>query len=186
MDTCPPVLFGGHSTAQLNGHYGFDSAIMSEIENAETSDGIRQILFNNFNLDEGLISEEDTETVQWACRIVATRAAKLSATAVAAVLVQTDHAIIGGGYPNSNGKTDEMIMIGVDGRYVIFVPCMSKVTSSCLSLVQHYPGFEERLREALRDIVGADVEKRVIIGLAKDGSGVGGELKFILFFLKKN
>lgn len=125
IDTCPPVLFGGFSTAQLNGHYGFDTAIMSEIENAETSDGIRQILFNNFNMDEGIISEEDTEIVQWACRIVATRAAKLSATAVAAVLVQTDHAIIGGGYPNSNGKTDEMIKIGVDGRYVISVPCMS-------------------------------------------------------------
>lgn len=30
------------------------------------------------------------------------------------------------------------------------------------------------MRESLRSIVGDDVEKRVDIGLAKDGSGVGG------------
>lgn len=43
------------------------------------------------------------------------------------------------------------------------------------SLVEHYPQFERILRESLRLIVGEDVEARVDIGLAKDGSGVGGE-----------
>ena len=42
------------------------------------------------------------------------------------------------------------------------------------SLYQHYPGFEERMREALRMLLGEEVEKRVEMGLAKDGSGVGG------------
>jgi hexokinase len=42
------------------------------------------------------------------------------------------------------------------------------------SLYQHYPGFEERMREALRMLLGKEVEKRVEMGLAKDGSGVGG------------
>jgi hexokinase len=42
------------------------------------------------------------------------------------------------------------------------------------SLYQHYPGFEERMREALRILIGEGVEKRVEMGLAKDGSGVGG------------
>ena len=42
------------------------------------------------------------------------------------------------------------------------------------SLYQHYPGFEERMREALRILLGEEVEKRVEMGLAKDGSGVGG------------
>ncbi|GJJ07394.1 hypothetical protein Clacol_001596 [Clathrus columnatus] len=150
IDACPAVLFGGHSTRQLNTHYGFDTAIMSDIENAKTAKEIKEILFNNFGLEEGLISEEDTETVRWACKIVATRAAKLSATAVAAVLIQTDQV---------NNRGEDMIKIGVDG-----------------SLIQHYPGFEERLREALREIVGEEVEKRILIGLAKDGSGVGAAL----------
>jgi Hexokinase len=42
------------------------------------------------------------------------------------------------------------------------------------SLYQHYPGFEESMREALRILLGEEVEKRVEMGLAKDGSGVGG------------
>lgn len=43
------------------------------------------------------------------------------------------------------------------------------------SMVQFYPGFEDRLRAALRDLIGGDAEKKVVIGMAKDGSGVGGK-----------
>jgi hexokinase len=43
------------------------------------------------------------------------------------------------------------------------------------SLVEHYPNFLKTLRESLRELVGEDVESRVEIGLAKDGSGVGGK-----------
>lgn len=42
-------------------------------------------------------------------------------------------------------------------------------------MVQFYPGFEDRLRAALSDLVGAEAEKNVSIGMAKDGSGVGGK-----------
>ena len=42
------------------------------------------------------------------------------------------------------------------------------------SLYQHYPGFENRMREALRVLLGEEVEKQVVMGLAKDGSEVGG------------
>jgi hexokinase len=44
------------------------------------------------------------------------------------------------------------------------------------SLVEHYPNFVKTLRESLRKLVGEDVESRVEIGLAKDGSGVGGKI----------
>lgn len=43
------------------------------------------------------------------------------------------------------------------------------------SLVEHYPNFQRILRESLRLLVGEEVESRVDIGLAKDGSGVGGK-----------
>ena len=43
-----------------------------------------------------------------------------------------------------------------------------------LSLIQHYPNFNARVRDSLRELVGEEVEKKVDIGLAKDGSGVGG------------
>lgn len=48
------------------------------------------------------------------------------------------------------------------------------LTSVVLSMVQFYPGFEDRLRAALRDLVGDENERKVTIGMAKDGSGVGG------------
>ena len=41
-------------------------------------------------------------------------------------------------------------------------------------MIEHYPHFERTLRESLRLLVGEDVERRVNIGMAKDGSGVGG------------
>lgn len=46
------------------------------------------------------------------------------------------------------------------------------------SLIQYYPNYEQSMRESLRILVGAEVEKRVEIGMAKDGSGVGGQPSF--------
>lgn len=46
------------------------------------------------------------------------------------------------------------------------------------SLIENYPNFGKKLRASLRVLVGEQVESRVDIGLAKDGSGVGGRLFF--------
>jgi hypothetical protein len=35
------------------------------------------------------------------------------------------------------------------------------------------------LRESLRTLIGEEIESRIDIGLAKDGSGVGGKLTFL-------
>ena len=51
------------------------------------------------------------------------------------------------------------------------------------SLVEFYPGFEQTLRRALRAIVGETMEKKVNVGMAKDGSGVGGAYLWIVSFL---
>lgn len=48
------------------------------------------------------------------------------------------------------------------------------------SLIQHYPRFEERLRKSLRMLIGNELESKVEIGLAKDGSGVGGTCRLFL------
>jgi hexokinase len=56
---------------------------------------------------------------------------------------------------------EDIVDIGVDG-----------------SLVEFYPGFEDHVRGALRvtDGIGEEGEKRIRIGIAKDGSGVGAAL----------
>ena len=112
IDAAPPILFGGYSTPILNQHYGFDTAYMSDIENAKSTEDIRRILVEKLELKPSNITDEDTEVVKWVCGQVATRAARLSACAVAAVLVQTGHATLGGGPTTDQPKYS----VGVDGR----------------------------------------------------------------------
>merc|ERR1712080_432799 len=58
-----------------------------------------------------------------------------------------------------SGPTRTKLIFGLDG-----------------SLVEFYPRFEQRVRDALREILGDEVQQRVEIVLAKDGSGVGAAL----------
>jgi len=78
--------------------------------------------------------------------------------ALAAVLIQTKHASLKGEHTQLKGLNDRL-GVGVDG-----------------SLIEHYPNFKKILRESLRMLVGEQVESRIDIGLAKDGSGVGAAL----------
>jgi len=87
---------------------------------------------------------------------VGRRAARLAAVALAAIVLSS------GKLDTETGQVeDDVIDIGVDG-----------------SLVEFYPGFEEHIRAALRDVpeIGETGEKRIRIGIARDGSGVGAAL----------
>ncbi|EIN10788.1 hexokinase [Punctularia strigosozonata HHB-11173 SS5] len=189
VDAAPkPLLFGGKSTKQLNTHYGFDTAVMSAVEEAweglkvvkpepmpspsaaiwdfdeakldeptkERLRTIQQVIVEQVGFAPEDVSLQDAAIVRWACSLVAQRAAKLSGCAVATVLAQTGYAKLGGS--DSHDGPDK-IGVGVDG-----------------SLIQHYPNFEAGLRHSLRTLVGETIEKKVEIGMAKDGSGVGAAL----------
>ncbi|KAH9918167.1 uncharacterized protein B0H18DRAFT_1032281 [Fomitopsis serialis] len=125
------------ASVALNTHYGLDTAAWESGRDTEVkvngqSDGksahftdvealaIRGILVQRLLLEPEDVSLRDAATVRWAASLVANRAARLSGTALAAVLVQTGHATL------------ENIIIGVDG-----------------SLIQHYPNFQTRLRASL-------------------------------------
>ncbi|KAJ3915987.1 hypothetical protein F5877DRAFT_47495 [Lentinula edodes] len=195
------LLFNGISTRVLNEKWALDTSVMSEVEeaweavdassgtteNGGTGEGtttmtgantplantplantntklrtklerVRQVVVRRLGYEDGEVRLRDAAIVRWVCHLVARRAALLSGVAVAAVLIQTGRAgFLGGG--EGEGTDEEKIGVGVDG-----------------SLIQHYPHFERTMRESLRSIVGAAVERRVEIGLAKDGSGVGAAL----------
>ena len=149
VDVAPkPLLFNGRASKQMNTHYGHDTAVMSEVEEAWESgrsdttpkvngsavpdwqsphftevdkmspedvarlERIRGIIIQRLEMDAEDVSLRDAAIVRWASSLVANRAARLSGCAVAAVLVQTERAKLGGGFTTDEGK----ICVGVDGR----------------------------------------------------------------------
>lgn len=143
--------------------WGIDTSFLS-VAHEDQSQGYRitrQALSRDLSI--GAASSEDAEAVKTLVAAIGKRSARLSAVAIAAVILSTgrlDDAAQG----NIERKEDDeegIVDIGVDG-----------------SLVEYYPGFEEYIREALREVegIGEAGERRVRIGIAKDGSGVGAAL----------
>ncbi|KAG8218333.1 hexokinase [Butyriboletus roseoflavus] len=183
IDASPrSLLFGGNCTPSLNKQWGLDTAVLSEIEEAwqgigrfasgqagiVVSDGdrldrVRGVMVQHLGFaNASEVSLADADVVRQVCGLVVTRAARLSACAVAAILVQTGRARCAGSdtvAPASLRDEGRRIGVGVDG-----------------SLIEFYPRFESILRETLRALIGSEVESRVDIGLAKDGSGAGAAL----------
>lgn len=130
--------------------WGIDTSFLSIVE-ADTSHEMHTIkeLLKKVLRIEGA-STEDCLAMKVLVNAIGKRAARLSAVALAAVIISTGKL-----------ETEDVVDIGVDG-----------------SLVEYYPTFESSIREALRDIpqVGKEGEPKVRIGIAKDGSGVGAAL----------
>ncbi|KAK6428578.1 glucokinase [Oleoguttula sp. CCFEE 5521] len=152
------------SDSPLRKQWGLDTSFLS-ITSGDSSAGLkvtRQTLDNDYGISAA--SAEDAEAVRLIAAAIGKRAARLSAVAIAAVVISTGKL----GDPqdiattsNTEVNEDDVVDVGVDG-----------------SLVEFYPNFEEYIREALREIpeIGAQGEKRIRIGIAKDGSGVGAAL----------
>lgn len=132
--------------------WGLDSSILSIAGADSTPDlvTLRQELEKELKVYAA--SLEDARAFKDVAYAVGRRAARLSAVAIGAVVIQS-------GLLKNN--SDEPIDIGVDG-----------------SLVEHYPYFRDMIYEAFNVIegIGPEGAKRIRIGIAKDGSGVGAAL----------
>ncbi len=157
------ILFDGHSSPQLNAHYGLDTALVSAIEESKSEEQVIKVLVNDLGLDRKVIKSTDVEIVSWACKVVAIRAASLAAAAIASVIRHTKNDVDPG--RDVPGREDT-IDVGLDG-----------------SVAEFLPSFQDQMRVALKAILGEEVEKRITMGLARDGSGVGGESKAIVLSL---
>ncbi|KAL9128142.1 MAG: hypothetical protein Q9217_003116 [Psora testacea] len=136
--------------------WGVDTSFLSIVE-ADDTPGfriIRQTLAKGLGVDAA--SAEDAEAVKFLVSAIGKRSARLSAVAIGAIIISTGHHV-----SKSSDQEEDVVDIGVDG-----------------SLVEYYPGFEQHIRGALREIpeLGEKGEKRIRIGIAKDGSGVGAAL----------
>ncbi|KXS96084.1 hypothetical protein AC579_8284 [Pseudocercospora musae] len=152
--------------SKLYKQWGLDTSFLSTTS-GDSSQGLkitRQALDSELGVTAA--SAEDAEAVRLIASAIGKRAARLSAVAIAAVVIATDKLNKPADISTTNNATlevneDDVVDIGVDG-----------------SLVEFYPRFEEYIREALRDIpeIGPQGEKKIRIGIAKDGSGVGAAL----------
>ncbi|KAK2768063.1 hexokinase hxk2 [Colletotrichum kahawae] len=132
--------------------WGLDSAIMSvaAADNTPELSTLRQELESALHVYSP--SLEDAQSFKAVAGAVGRRAARLSAVAIAGIVIQSG---------KLDDPNEEVIDIGVDG-----------------SLVEHYPFFRDMIYEALRaiDSIGAKGAEKIRIGIAKDGSGVGAAL----------
>jgi hexokinase len=169
-----------HSTTQIHDsspiwkQWGIDTSFLSVCA-GDHSPGLRMLRQTlDRDYDISAVSVEDAEAVREIAAAIGRRAARLAAVPMAGIIINTgrleksaDTATTEqkSGIAPARGELDasagDEIDIGVDG-----------------SLVEFYPNFEEYIREALRAVpeIGAKGEKRVRIGIAKDGSGVGAAL----------
>jgi hexokinase len=141
-------------TSPIYKQWAVDSTILS----VAAGDHTPELSLLRKELDDSLqihaAAREDAQAFQSIAAAIGTRAARLSAVAIAAVVLKTgkltDPAYEGG-----------PIDIGVDG-----------------SLVEHYPYFRGTIQKALECVegIGKEGAQRIRIGLAEDGSGVGAAL----------
>ncbi|KAJ5571393.1 Hexokinase N-terminal [Penicillium sp. DV-2018c] len=130
--------------------WGLDTSLLSSVEADSSKDlaDVKTALKDHLGIESP--SLEECQAVKILVHAIGKRAARLSAVPLAAILIHANKL-----------ATDDIIDIGVDG-----------------SLVEFYPNFEGHLREALREIpeVGVAGDKKIRIGISKDGSGVGAAL----------
>ncbi|KAI1337173.1 glucokinase [Xylariaceae sp. FL0016] len=140
------------TSSGLYSQWGLDSSVMSiaASDNTPELSTLRQTLERELQVYAP--SLEDAQALKDISYAVGRRAARLSAVALGATVLQSG---------KLRESADEPIDIGVDG-----------------SLVEHYPFFRTMIYEALEKIdgIGPEGAKRIRIGIAKDGSGVGAAL----------
>ncbi|KAI4695454.1 uncharacterized protein J4E84_002081 [Alternaria hordeiaustralica] len=168
-----------HSTTQIHDdspiwkQWGLDTSLLSVCagDDKPGNQMLRQEL-DKYKISA--VSREDAEAVREIAGAIGRRAARLAAVAIAGIVINTGRLDKSSGSATTEQKSGiepvrgdveategDEIDVGVDG-----------------SLVEFYPNFEKYIREALRAVpeIGAKGEKRVRIGIAKDGSGVGAAL----------
>lgn len=136
--------------SMLYRQWGLDTSLLSAVEADSTKDLVHVKTALKDHLEIENPSLEECQVVKILVHAIGKRAARLSAVPLAAIIVHANKL-----------ETDDIIDVGVDG-----------------SLVEFYPNFEGYMREALREIpqVGAAGDKKIRIGISKDGSGVGAAL----------
>jgi len=138
------ILFGGVSSPEIETPYKFETAYMSRIERDHTSDLIDTKMVLQELLNIPYPAPRDRRIVRRICELVATRAARLAAVGVAAVVTKMD-------------RVNDGCTVAIDG-----------------SVYEHYPHFGNRIQDALHELLGIFAENITLaLGKDGSGIGAG-------------
>jgi hexokinase len=137
-------LFAGKSSIAMYSPHTFLTAYMSRIERDHSLDLIdtKSVLEDVMGIPS--TSFNDRRIVKHMCELVGTRAARLAAAGIVALVTKINRL--------------DACTVAIDG-----------------SLYEHYPHFGNRMRDALRELLGITAEN-IILEQARDGSGQGAAL----------
>lgn len=170
--------FDPSKPAPLFKQWAVDASILSVAEGDESQD--LEILRREIEISLGVpaagLSTTDAHAVKIIAHAIGKRAARLAGMAIGSVILQggqltedVDLTVAPAAHnTDTNGHTGleaGIIDVGVDG-----------------TLIELYPRFEEYMREALKAIkcIGESGEKRIRMGIAKDGSSIGAAIVALL------
>ncbi|CAG8983440.1 hypothetical protein HYALB_00000608 [Hymenoscyphus albidus] len=174
--------------------WAVDSSILSvaESDNTVGLKTLRQTIEKDLGVRAP--SLEDAQLVKDVAHAIAKRAARLAAVALAGIVLQTGRLTRGAGQAPGPKSSAAIVEDVKSGNVVEAVAATASKLANAAglgtdeeeivdigvdgSLVEFYPGFEDLVRETFRAIdgIGAAGERRIRIGIAKDGSGVGAAL----------
>jgi len=138
------ILFGGVSSPEIETPYKFETAYMSRIERDHTSDLIDTKMVLQELLNIPYPAPRDRRIVRRICELVATRAARLAAVGVAAVVTKMD-------------RVNDGCTVAIDG-----------------SVYEHYPHFGNRMKDAIHELLGMFEENvNIVLGKDGSSVGAG-------------
>lgn len=167
----------GDTSLILRTPWSVDASILSVAESDESDDlrSLKRKIESTFGLPAWAITLNDAKAVQQIARAIGRRAAKLAGTAIGAVVLQSGrlHHVDPMTLPAASTQDSGAQAVsgrsgGIDEAHIVDVGVDG-------SVIELYPRFEHYMREAMRAIdgIGPDGERRIRIGLAKNGSSVG-------------
>ncbi|TGJ76416.1 hypothetical protein E0Z10_g10892 [Xylaria hypoxylon] len=143
--------------------WSVDASILStaEADDSDTLETLRSKISSTFRIASEIISAEDALAVKLLANAIGRRGARLAGTAVGSVIVQSGILSQYSIQSNATSGARSLVDVAIDG-----------------SVAEHYPGFENYIRDALRAIpqIGDEIEPHISIGQAKDGSSVGAAI----------
>ncbi|KAH8728411.1 glucokinase [Phaeosphaeriaceae sp. PMI808] len=147
--------------------WAVDTSILSvaEADNSEQLLALKQKISDALSIPSTSVRQAEARAVKLIANAIGKRAARLAGTALAAVILRGRQSSTDVQSASADADSDQadgaLVDVAVDG-----------------SVVEHYPGFEAYMREVWNTIngIGPDIQRKVKIGIAKDGSSIGSAI----------